>query len=103
MAGEAKNRLNDHAGTSESAAFFRAVLDELGETQSSFARKLARLGDDRKPATILRHVQRMATGEARISGEMKVILTIFRKRRERDKAKEAKNAALEGDLRGAAP
>jgi hypothetical protein len=92
MDDEAKSRLSDHAATPESATFFRAVLDELDKTQSSFARKLARLGDDRKPNTILRHVQRMATGEARISGEMKVILTIFHRRQERDKAKEAKSA-----------
>jgi hypothetical protein len=39
---------------------------------------LEKRGDDRKPATILRHVQRMANGEARVSGEMRVILSMMR-------------------------
>lgn len=64
-------------GTPESAAWFRAQLAELGLTQSSFARWLQEHGDDRRLGTILRHVQRMANGEARVSGEMRVILTMM--------------------------
>ncbi len=64
-----------------SAEEFRAFLKEIGESQSSFARVLKRIGDDREKATIVRHVQRMATGEARISGEMRVIMAIFRNSR----------------------
>ncbi len=60
---------------------FRAFLAEIGESQSSFARTLKRIGDDREMGTILRHVQRMATGEARISGEMRVIMAVFRNSR----------------------
>ena len=74
---------NDRQGNPESAAEFRAFLAEIGETQSGFARTLKRMGDDRGLATILRHVQRMATGEARISGEMRVIMSVFRNSRSR--------------------
>lgn len=65
-------------GTAESAAWFRAELEALGQTQSGFAKWLQKRGDDRKPGTILRHVQRMANGEARVSGEMRVILSMMR-------------------------
>jgi hypothetical protein len=66
------------SGTPESAAWFRAEIDALGMTQTGFAKWLKRRGDDRKDATILRHVQRMANGEARVSGEMRVILSMMR-------------------------
>jgi hypothetical protein len=65
-------------GTPESGAWFKAQLEALGQTQSGFARWLEKRGDDRKPGTILRHVQRMANGEARVSGEMRVILSMMR-------------------------
>jgi hypothetical protein len=76
-------------GSPESAAWFRAQLAELGQTQSGFAKWLEKRGDDRKPATILRHVQRMANGEARVSGEMRVILSMM----QAGKMKHQKNAA----------
>ncbi len=65
-------------GTPEGAAWFRAELAALGMTQTGFAKWLKHRGDDRKDATILRHVQRMANGEARVSGEMRVILSMMR-------------------------
>lgn len=65
-------------GSPESAAWFRAELEHLGMTQTGLAKWLEKRGDDRKPATILRHVQRMANGEARVSGEMRVILSMMR-------------------------
>jgi hypothetical protein len=68
-----------NTGTPESAAWFRAELEALGQTQTGFARWMQRRGDDRKPATIIRHIQRMASGEARVSGEMRVILSMMRK------------------------
>jgi hypothetical protein len=71
-------------GTPESAAFFLAALQVLEENQSSFARLMKKNGDDRKPETILRNTQRMASGEARVSGEMRVLLTFMM--RERDAA-----------------
>jgi len=66
-----------HLGTAESAEWFRAMLKEIGETQSGLARLMQRNGDDRQAATILRNIQRMANGEARVSGEMRVILTMI--------------------------
>jgi hypothetical protein len=86
---EQAQRVNVRAGTPESAAYFRSVLQELGETPNGLAKRMLRLGDDRGKQTILRNIQRMASGEARISGQMHVILNIFlhTKRREaRDKA-----------------
>jgi hypothetical protein len=65
-------------GTPESAAWFRAELEALGQTKHGFAKWMKRRGDDRPPANILRHVQRMASGEARVSGEMRVILSMMR-------------------------
>jgi hypothetical protein len=64
-------------GTPESAAFFLAALQVLEENQSSFARLMKKNGDDRKPETILRNIQRMASGEGRVSGEMRVLLTFM--------------------------
>ena len=61
-------------GSPESAAWFRGKLEELGIGQSAFARLLIRLGDDRKLETILRGLQRMGSGEARVSGEMRAML-----------------------------
>ena len=75
---------NSRQGLAESANEFRSFLEEIGETQSEFARTLKRMGDDRGASTILRHVQRMATGEARISGEMRVIMSMFRRDRAND-------------------
>jgi hypothetical protein len=70
-------------GTPESAAWFRAVLEEPGETQASMVRLMKREGDDRQPETIARHLRRMATGEARVSGEMRVILTMMQRAKDR--------------------
>jgi hypothetical protein len=80
---------NKRSGTPDSANEFRAFLAEIGETQSSFAKTLKRIGDDRSPGTILRHIQRMATGEARISGEMRVIMAIMRNSRKKQRLKGA--------------
>lgn len=78
-------------GTAESAAWFRKALAELGETQASMARLMKREGDDRQSETIARHMRRMATGEARVSGEMRVILTMMR----RVSGRTVRNAAAE--------
>ena len=65
------------SGTLGSAAWFREALAELGETQASMARLMKHKGDDRQPETIARHMRRMATGEARVSGEMRVIIAMM--------------------------
>ncbi len=74
-------------GTAKSAAEFRAALDEIGESQAGLVRLMIGHGDDRSPETIRRHLQRMASGEARLSGEMRVVLDFLR--RGRRKAAEA--------------
>jgi hypothetical protein len=74
-------------GTPESAAWFREALEQLGETQASMARLMKRKGDDRNPETIARHMRRMACGEARVSGEMRVILTMMLRAKKRAVAK----------------
>lgn len=61
-------------GSPESAAWFRAKLAELGLTQTSLARLMIERGDDRQLMTIQRTVGRMATGHARVSGEMRALL-----------------------------
>lgn len=86
------NRPPPTTGSPESAAWFRAELEALGMTQSGLAKWLAKRGDDRKPGTILRHVQRMANGEARVSGEMRVILSMMRTGAAKARKKEAAQA-----------
>jgi hypothetical protein len=49
-----------------------------GDDAIGLAKWLEKRGGDCRPATILRHVQRMADGEAYVSGEMRVILPITR-------------------------
>lgn len=56
---------------------FRERLSRLGETQTSLARRLSNLGDRRNFLATLRSVQRMANGEARVSGEMIAILQLM--------------------------
>lgn len=88
-------------GTPESAAFFLAALQVLEENQSSFAWLMKKNGDDRQLETILRRIQRMASGEARVSGEMRVLLTfMMRGKRRRLAAKAAANAAKVGKDEG---
>ena len=68
-------------GTPESAAWFREQLDELGLGQTALARFMQRHGDDRQESSIRRTIARMATGHARVSGEMRVLLALMRQRR----------------------
>jgi hypothetical protein len=95
-----EEKRNDHAGAPESAAEFRAFLAEIGATQSGFARTMRRLGDDRERDTIRRHVERMATGQARISGQMRVIMSIFRHSRRRRARQAGVGAAPRPDAGG---
>lgn len=61
-------------GSPESAEWFRERLGDLGLSQSAMARLMLERGDDRPVNTILRNLGRMASGEARVSGEMRVLL-----------------------------
>jgi hypothetical protein len=82
-AGEAPQTSRQFPGTPESAAEFRAFLAEIGETVNGFSRTLKRMGDDRERATIQRQHARIASGEIRIPGQTRVIMTIFRNSRRR--------------------
>jgi hypothetical protein len=84
-------------GSPESAAWFRAALEALGETQSSLARLMKRKGDDRQPNTILRNIQRMASGDARVSGEMRVILTMMQRAKDRGERRTAERRSERDD------
>jgi len=81
----------------EDAAAFREFLAEIGETQGSFVRTLIRLGDHRPKETVTKSVQRMCAGSNKISGEMRVLMQVFRnsRRRRRAAAAEAGQAAME--------
>jgi hypothetical protein len=73
-----EDALQDDPNDAELAApEFRARLERLSLSQSALAVRLRDLGDDRSVETILRSIQRMATGDARVSGEMKVILRLL--------------------------
>lgn len=61
-------------GSPESAAWFREKLSTLEISQSALARLMIACGDDRLMNTILRSFSRMASGEARVSGEMRALL-----------------------------
>ena len=88
MTDELTTPQNPVRGTPESATWFRVTLEQLGETQASMARLMKRKGDDRKPETIARHMRRMATGEARVSGEMRMILTMMLRAKELRRTKD---------------
>ena len=57
---------------------FVATLEELGIGLGELSRFLQALGDPAEPATIVRRLQRMASGEHTVSGEMTVILELCR-------------------------
>lgn len=57
----------------ETAASLRALLEQLGGTQTALARRMRALGDYRSTSTILRSLQRMVSGATGVSGEMLVI------------------------------
>lgn len=56
---------------------FRARIAALGLNQSSLARTMKELGDDRDEKNILRSIQRMVAGDARVSGEMRALLGLL--------------------------
>ena len=61
----------------------RAAIEGMELNQSSFAALLRGLGDGRELRTILRSIQRMAAADARVSGEMQVILSLLGRDRAR--------------------
>ena len=71
----------------EDAAQLRDSLDALSLNQTNLAQLMTELGDAREMKTILRSIQRMAGQEAKLSGEMQVILTLLK--REQSRARRA--------------
>ena len=57
--------------------WFRSKLETLGLSKNGLAQLMLDFGDDRQPATIVRCLRRMATGEARVAGEMRAFLGIL--------------------------
>jgi hypothetical protein len=82
-------------GTPDGAAWFRAKLEELGESQRGLAKILKRYGDDRQFETIVRHLSRIATGQARVPGEMRALLNMMQRGKERSAAKREAAERLE--------
>jgi hypothetical protein len=66
---------------SEQSSEFRARIASLGLTQSGLARRMKELGDDRDEKNILRSIQRMVSGDARVSGEMRALLGLLEQSR----------------------
>jgi hypothetical protein len=60
---------------------FRSTLAELGLTIGGLTRVMIRHGDCRPATTIKRRMRRIANGEIRLSGEMRVILGMLRRGR----------------------
>jgi hypothetical protein len=75
----------------EDAAQLRDSLDALSLNQTNLAQLMTELGDAREMKTILRSIQRMAGREAKLSGEMQVILTLLK--REQSRARRVAEAA----------
>lgn len=67
---------------SEQHGDLRARIASLGLTQSGLARRMKELGDDRDEKNILRSIQRMIAGDARVSGEMRALLGLLERTRE---------------------
>jgi hypothetical protein len=91
--------MEETIATGARADALRASIDDMKMSQSGFANLLSELGDTRELKTILRSIQRMAAADARISGEMHVILTLLQ--RERARARRIAEATpWEEDARG---
>jgi hypothetical protein len=73
----------------ESAAWFRAKLAEVGHTKGSLSRLMKNCGDPRERKAILRSLERMSSGDARVSAEMHVLLHFLTKSRAKRARQEA--------------
>ncbi len=61
-------------GASTDGQMLRDALADFGLSQSGFAKLMKELGDDRDEKNILRSIQRMIAGDARVSGEVRALL-----------------------------
>jgi hypothetical protein len=57
----------------------RELLSFMGLNQSRLAFRMKQLGDHRPTETILRGIQRMSNGDAKLSGEMRVLLNLLKR------------------------
>jgi hypothetical protein len=60
-----------------SPADFKQALADLGVGTNALSKIMKHLGDDRPRDNIRRNLARMATGEARVPGEMRAILNML--------------------------
>ena len=67
----------------EVTAEFRADVEALEESAVELADRMHKLGDPRPYSTILRGIQRMMSGETRVSGEMRVLVTMMLRQQRR--------------------
>ena len=74
----------------DDAAWFKARLQEPGFTQRTFSRFMMRRGDLRPRPSILRSMQRMSSGHAWPPGEIRVLLNVMLRSRERGMARRAR-------------
>ena len=77
-------------GDAESATWFRTQLLELGFTQGAFARFMVRRGDTRPKRNVLRSIQRMCAGQARVPREMCVLLGLMLRSKQRKMVRAAR-------------
>ena len=77
-------------GDAEGAAWLRSRLQELGFTQGAFARFMIRRGDTRPKRNVQRSIQRMCAGQARVPGEMRVLLGLMLRAKRRKTARLAR-------------
>jgi len=73
----------------EMTAEFQTQLRELGDSPVELADRMQKLGDDRPYNTILRGIQRMLSGETRVSGEMKALVTMMLRQQRKLKKRHA--------------
>lgn len=67
----------------DAAVDFRNSVRRIAGGSAGLATKMVELGDQRNPETISRSIQRMAAGEVRVSGEMRVILELLGRQKAR--------------------
>jgi hypothetical protein len=62
----------------------RGAIAGLGMSHSGFARRMQELGDNRPHKNILRMVQRMLVGDARVSGEIRALIGLMQEVKARE-------------------
>ncbi len=75
--------MDEESSTSADAEFFRESLEELGLSTPDFARLLKEHGDHRSHPTLIRFLGRLRRGEVGVSGEMRALLGLLRKSKQK--------------------